>query len=187
MAANATIRVEGVKEALKELNTINKRLRREITKDFRQIVQPVVNDSVDLLPFKEPMSGWQRGWNPLPGRQSVTGDNKRDILPWDDRAFYAKQIRAYTSGKKPRAYNGFMKNAVAFGIRWTGPQATLFDMTQGGKTEQGRRMARVLNERYGPASRIIWRAYERSSPDVERQMRQLINRVMMAVGRNLRV
>ena len=33
------IEVEGLKEALKELNTIDKKLRREITRDFKKIVQ----------------------------------------------------------------------------------------------------------------------------------------------------
>lgn len=187
MAAEVKIEVVGVKEALRELNKIDKRLRRQVTKDFKQIVQPVVDDAVDLLPFKEPMSGWARGWNPEPGRQRASAESRRQILPWDDRAFYAAQIKPFTSGKTPKSFKGFARNATTFGIRWTGPEARLFDTTRSGKTPQGQRMAIVLNQRFGPASRIIWRAYERSAPDVQFKMKRLVEEVMRATNRAVRL
>lgn len=187
MPVNTSIEVVGVKEALKELNTIDKRLRREITKDFKQIIQPVIDDAVNLLPYKEPMSGWARGWNAAPGRQRASDGGTRQILPWDDRTFYASQIKPFTSGKTPKSFNGMTRNATTFGVRWTGPAARLFDQTRGGKTPQGQQMARVLNERFGNASRMIWRAYERSEPRVQDEMKRLVEKVMAAVNRNVKI
>ena len=40
---SAKIEVVGLKEALKTLNKIDKSLRREITKDYKKIVQPVID------------------------------------------------------------------------------------------------------------------------------------------------
>lgn len=187
MAVDTKIEVVGVKAALKELNTIDKKLRRQITKDFKEIVAPVVGDAVNLLPFKEPLSGWERGWNAAPGRQKASEGGSRQILPWDDRTFYAAQIKPFTSGKTPKSFKGFTRNATTFGIRWTGPAARLFDQTRGGNTPQGQRMARVLSERFGPASRMIWRAYERSEPQVQDEMKRLVEKIMAAVNRNVRI
>ena len=50
MAVDVGMEFSGLKEALKELNTIDKKLRRQITKDFKQIVQPVVGKAESMLP-----------------------------------------------------------------------------------------------------------------------------------------
>ena len=52
----------GLKEALKEINTIDKKLRRQIIRDFKQIVQPVIADAKTMLPSGAPLSGMARPW-----------------------------------------------------------------------------------------------------------------------------
>ena len=61
MASNS-VEVLGLKEALRELNTMDKKLRREITRDFKQIVQPVITDAKQMLPSGAPLSGMARSW-----------------------------------------------------------------------------------------------------------------------------
>ena len=172
MAVDVGMEFTGLKEALKELNTIDKKLRRQVTKDFKQIVQPVVGRAESMLPSGAPLSGMSRSWQ---------GKSGADIMSWND-ARVRKNIKAFTSGKKIReAPGGFKQNVGTFGIKWLGPQATLFDMAAKGT------MSDNLTARYGGPSRIIYRSYEMMKDDVDRQVKELVNRVMKLTGNNGRI
>ena len=172
MAVDFGMEFSGLKEALKELNTIDKKLRRQVTKDFKQIVQPVVGRAESMLPSGAPISGMARSW---------TGKSGADIMSWQD-ARVRKNIKAFTSGKKIReAPGGFKQNVGVFGVKWLGPQATLFDMAAKGL------MSDNLTARFGPPSRIIYRSYETMKDDVDRQVKELVNRVMKLTGNNGRI
>lgn len=172
MAVDVGMEFTGLKEALKELNTIDKKLRRQVTKDFKQIVQPVVGKAESMLPSGAPISGMARSWK---------GKSGADIMSWQD-ARVRKNIKAFTSGKKIReAPGGFKQNVGTFGIKWLGPQATLFDMAAKGT------MSDNLTARFGPPSRIIYRSYEMMKDDVDRQVKELVNRVMKLTGNNGRI
>jgi hypothetical protein len=171
MATNS-VEVLGLKEALRELNTIDKKLRREITRDFKQIVQPVLGKAESLLPNGAPLSGMARSWK---------GKSGADIMSWND-ARVRRNIKAFTSGKKVRdAPGGFKQNLGVFGIRWLGPQATALDFLAKGT------MGENLTARFGSPSRIIYKAYESASADVERQVKELVNKVMKLTNNAMRV
>ena len=162
----------GLKDALAELNSIDKKLRRQITKDFKTIVQPVVGKAESMLPTGAPLSGMARSWK---------GKSGADIMSWND-ARVRKNIKAFTSGKKVReAPSGFKQNLAVFGIKWAGPQATIFDMAAKGI------MGENLVAKFGPPSRVIYKAYESASDDVERQVAELVNTVMELTGNHGRI
>jgi hypothetical protein len=166
------IEVQGLKEALKELNTIDKKLRREITRDFKKIVQPVLGKAESMLPTGAPLSGMARSWK---------GKSGADIMSWND-ARVRRNIKAFTSGKKVRdAPGGFRQNLGVFGIRWLGPQATALDMLAKGV------MADNLTDRFGPPSRIIYKAYDSASEEVEQQVKDLVNKVMKLTNNAFRI
>lgn len=166
------IEVVGLKEALKELNTMDKKLRREITRDFKKIVQPVLGKAESMLPNNAPLSGMSRSW---------IGKSGADIMSWND-ARVRKNIKAFTSGKKVRdAPGGFKQNLGVFGIRWLGPQATTLDMLAKGV------MADNLTDRFGPPSRIIYKAYDSASDEVEQQVKDLVNKVMKLTNNAMRI
>ena len=166
------IEVVGLKEALKELNTMDKKLRREITRDFKKIVQPVLGKAESMLPNGAPLSGMSRSW---------IGKSGADIMSWND-ARVRKNIKAFTSGKKVRdAPGGFKQNLGVFGIRWLGPQATTLDMLAKGV------MADNLTDRFGPPSRIIYKAYDSASDEVQQQVRDLVNKVMKLTNNAMRI
>jgi hypothetical protein len=172
MSASFGVEFNGLKVALAELNQIDKKLRRQITKDFKAIVQPVVGKAESMLPGGAPLSGMARSWK---------GKSGADIMSWQD-ARVKRNLKAFTSGKKARETPmGFTQNVGAFGIRWSGPQATIFDMARKGQ------MAENLTAKYGQPSRVIYRAYESASTQVERQVQELVNRVMMLTGRQGRL
>jgi len=166
------IEVVGLKEALKELNTMDKKLRREITRDFKKIVQPVLGKAESMLPNGAPLSGMSRSW---------IGKSGADIMSWND-ARVRKNIKAFTSGKKVRdAPGGFKQNLGVFGIRWLGPQATTLDMLAKGV------MADNLTNRFGPPSRIIYKAYDSASDEVQQQVKDLVNKVMKLTNNAMRI
>ena len=57
------LEVYGVKQALATLNSIDKTYRREITRRYATIVEPIVKDAKQHLPIKPPKSGWARAFN----------------------------------------------------------------------------------------------------------------------------
>jgi hypothetical protein len=180
--ANVSTEVVGVKEALRELNQIDKRARRQITRRFREIMKPTLSDAQSLLPAKAPMSGWERYWNPQEGLQR--GSTASSVLPWSTGN--RRRIEAFVSGSRPKEIGGVTKGLAAFGVRWKGPQAVLFDMSQDAKTRQGQQMVDVLRERFGDPSRVMWKAWERTDDEVEGQIAELVEDVMRATGRRIK-
>jgi hypothetical protein len=162
------IEVVGVKEALAKLNTLNKTVRREITKDYAKIAKPMVDDAKSMLPKDAPMSGWTRSWSPRSAG--------RDILPWQPVG-ELKQVKAFTSGKK--------RNAAIFGMRWNSRTAALFDISGKATTPQGEQMVTTLGARYGSPSRIMWKAYERSADNVQKELEQLLDKIMKSYSEAL--
>jgi hypothetical protein len=169
---STSVQVLGLKEALKELNRINPSLRREITRDFKKIVEPVITQAETMLPSGAPLSGMARPW---------TGNSGVDIMSWlDDRV--KKNLKAFTSGKAVRdAPSGFRQNLGIFGIRWAGPQATIFDMAAEGT------LGTNLTNTYGQPSRVLYKAYNAASTDVNRQVTDLVNKVMESTNNAMRI
>ena len=166
------IEVVGLKEALAQLNKIDKKLRRSITTEFKAIVDPVLVEAQRRLPDKAPLSGMARSW---------TGNSGAELMNWQPDKV-SKNLKAFTSGKKIReAPGGFKQNLATFGIRWGGPQATLFDMARKGT------MSQALQARFGSPSRVIWRAYQAQDAEVNNQVRDLVNKVMKLTGNNGRI
>lgn len=175
---HASLEVVGVKEALRELNNIDKKARRKVTQDFKRITNPVIKDAKSMLPMGAPISGWDRSWTTKSGRQ---------MLPWDS-AIADDYIKAKVSGKKPREWAGYMSNLATFVVSWSGAINTVYDIAgrkTRGATPSGRNMIAGLEAKKGKASRVLWPAYEANRDEVEKQMRLLIEDVMQQVNRNL--
>lgn len=166
MAVGANIQVVGIKDALKTLNKIDKSLRREITKDYKKIVAPVINDANSLIPSGVPLSGMARGWTLRSGFQ---------MLPW--LPGYEQKIVAKINTRNIREFGGIKTNVGTFGIVWKGSTGTLFDTTTAGA------LGRALTARYGSPSRVMWKAYEQRSGDVMNEMERLVKRVMDEANR----
>ena len=164
---NGSFEIVGLKDALKTLNKIDKSLRREITKDYKEIVQPVIDDAKNLVPTKAPLSGMARAYKYRSGYE---------VLPWIDG--YNQKIQAKINTRNIKEYNGGDKvNVGTFIIQWKGATGTLFDTTMAGA------LGKALTARYGPRSRVMWKAYEQRKDDVMRNMEKLVARVMDEANR----
>ena len=177
MSVSASVEVIGIKEALRELNSLDKEARSKLTRDFKQITKPLEQTARQLMPKSAPLSGMERGWKTKSGFQMFPwGTNKNDT------------IVSSVSGRKPKMFAGHMTNLSTFYVRYKGSTSTLFDTSGKGPvpTTQGSRMVRALTNFYGPPSRVLWRAYERHDGDVVTNTQKLIDEMMEDLNRRRR-
>jgi hypothetical protein len=163
---SAKIEVVGLKDALKTLNKIDKSLRREITKDYKKIVQPVIDDANKLVPSGVPLSGMARNWSTRSGFK---------MLPWIPGI--KQKIAAKINTRNIKEYGGNKTNVGTFLIQWQGVTGTMFDTSMEGP------LGRALTSRYGSRSRVMWKAYEQRQTDVMSEMEHLVKRVMDEANR----
>jgi hypothetical protein len=175
MSVKASLEVAGLKEALREINLIDRDARLQITRQFKKITQPVVNEAKQKVPKTPPISGWGRTWKTSSGFQ---------MLPWDGNPA-TKLVDTKVSGKRPREYNGQIRDLAVLIIRWRGAVNTIFDVARNSSTAQGANMVAGLNQRNGQASRVMWPAYEHKANEVENEIRDQIAEVMARVNRRI--
>jgi hypothetical protein len=86
--------VRGLKTALATLNELDKKARRDITKEYKTIVKPVVDDAKQNVPRQAPISGWARNWTTKSGFK---------MLPWqgDIGANTAATFKTWPSCQSP--------------------------------------------------------------------------------------
>jgi len=161
----ANIEVAGIKDALKTPNKIDKSLRREITRDYKMIVQGVIDDAYQAIPLRPPLSGMARVWAP----------NDYQILPWSNN----NNIKAMINTKRVKEYAGANVNLATFVVKWLNPDAGLFDFLTDGV------MGSRLNAKFGNPSRVMWKAWERNKDDVNQRMTDLVKRVMDKTSQEL--
>jgi hypothetical protein len=182
--------VVGLKDALKTLNKTAPALRREITKDYKKIVQPLIDAAQQAIPTIGPVSGMDRsGWKYASGYE---------VLPpsgWNGTKA-VKSLQAKISTRRVKEFRGNLENVGTFRMVWKGFANTVFDMagrksagTVGNPSRVGSHGKRVgtvggplllavLRGRYGTASRTVWPSYERNKTVLDEEMQQLVNRVM---------
>jgi hypothetical protein len=176
--SSASFEPVGLKEALRELNKIDKVARRQITKDYQEIVAPVITAARASTPEKPPLSGMQYSWKP---------GGRAGVFPWQDNKS-DKAMKAFVSGKTPRSFGGFTSGLATFGIRWNHADALVVEMSGRGPvpTEKGRQMVASLSARYGLPGRFLWKAYIQHETEVLANVEKLIKDVMRQVQDRLR-
>jgi hypothetical protein len=190
------IEIYGVKEALKELNKIAPTLRRQITKDYKKVVAPVIKDAQSIVPTLAPMTGMEGGWKTKSGYEMLPASGWTGIKA---RTMYSARINT----RRVKEFRGNLENVGTFSITFKGLINTVFDIAgrkSSGTVNQfsrvgshgklvgtvgGPQMIAVLNSRYNRGSRTLWPSFERNRNEVEKQMTQIVEDVMKQVGRNL--
>lgn len=179
MTVQTSVQVIGVKNALKEINKINPALRRDITRRYKQIVKPAIDEISRSVPSDAPLRGMEQPWTPrrASGRSQVT------IQGWNKGEF-GKSIVAKINTR--RAMPRFMGNEVSAAFRiivrygWA-LAADMGGRRSSGNTPQGRAMITALRQKYGDASRFIWPSWFQAFPQVENEMRRLVEDIMRQV------
>ena len=175
------IKVFGLKEALKEINSVNPKLRREITTTYKQIMAATIKDVQSKIPVNPPMSGFAGKWT----------KNGVNLLPWDG-SIARKMVKVKIDTRRARnrniQYGTVYETLAVFKISWVGTINTILDLA--GKQDSptnlaGANMIKVLNERYGKSMRFLWPAVERNRGQIDSEMEILVKRVMDEVNKNL--
>ena len=170
MPVSADLQVVGVKDALKELNKIDPKYRRQVTKEFKNIVDPVTSQAKNANMENMALSGFQRDWTTRSGYKMFPLNFQR----------LEQFVVAGTSGKKPKMFMGQMRNASVFFIRWKSPQATLLEMAQKGS------LGSNMNKKAGPPGRVLWKAWEQNANEVNKRVAELVTKVMDDVQKSMR-
>lgn len=162
----ARIEVFGLGQALKDLNKIDKALRRDITKDYKRVTAGLVSDIQSAIPLNYPLSGWARQWN-LRGQY--------EVFPWPTN----HSVKAYINTKAPKEVFGGKVNLSTFAVKWLGAAASFFDFSE------SNRMGAALTAKYGAPSRVVWKQYEANKSELEVEMARIVDRVGEALSRDL--
>jgi hypothetical protein len=175
MPVDTQLEVYGIKNALKELNKIDKSLRREITKDYKQIVKSVIDDAKSVIPSDAPLSGLNRKWKTKSGHEIIgEGGWKQSVAQ--------KLLVAKISTRRVKEFKGNTVNVGTFRLVWSGIANQTYDIA-GRKSSNA--LGRALANRWGSASRVMWPSYEKNKSQVDDEMLRLCERVMNEVNRNL--
>lgn len=162
MPANTTVTVVGVKETLRELQRMEPDLAKEIKRDFKQIVDPIVQDARAQV-SELPLSGFARSWK------------AGALLPWN-RSAVSKSIIARFSNRR-------RGNSLAvFSVTMKSPAGTIFDMAGRGSAN---RLASALSSLYGAPSRLMWPTYERHAEQVNQNLQTVTDKITDATNRRL--
>lgn len=177
-SAMLDIKVVGLKDALREINDVDKKLRRSLTKEYKQVMYNTVSDAKEAVPLGPPISGWDRNWTTKSGFK---------MLPWEGQVG-ERYITAGVSGKRPKEFGGVVHNLAVFFIRWAGMSNTVYDMAGrkgNGKTARGAAMIAGLEGRWGPASRVMWPALVKNQDEVSAKIEEICAKIMKAVNRRV--
>ena len=167
MPVSAKIEVYGIKEAFKELNKLDPILRKQITKDAKEVAKPVVSDAQAKYP-PVILSGMKYNWVQK-GKQK---------FPYDQmKARKGITVKIDTS----------KKNVGTIVITQKDPAAAIIDMAgkKGGTSAQSDRFISALTMMFGMPSRVMWPAYNGNADAVQKNMVELVATVMAAVGRKM--
>jgi hypothetical protein len=160
----ATIKVYGVKAALKELNKINPSLRRQFTKRYKDIVKPVLRQAKIDFPKSPPLSGMGRPHTRLGG--------------WDG-GLVAKGVVAKIDTRR-----GKSDDVGAFFIVQKTGWGSIYDMA--GRTNKDSTFVQnLVASGAGNASRVMWPAYEGNAAQVQLAVLDLVSDVMDETNRKL--
>lgn len=187
--ANSTgavsFQVTGIKESLKELNRLAPDLRRQITKDFKTITQPMVNAAKAATPADPPLTGMNRKWKKIKGGVWNNSQVDRGIQVKIDTRRARK--RNLTAGAQYETLGAFIfQSREVWGIIFDmagrgGAQDRDFqNRTYGGQEYRytwNNTLIRNLEAKWGEASRYMWPTAIDYQPQMEDAVRTLTERV----------
>lgn len=169
MSASANVRVTGVRETLKELKKIDPELRKQAVKEMRTAAQPLVTEVKSGMPDR-PLENWQEegelGWKTSKVRQSVK------------LKFGGKRVRSQAGNQYP-----LLRLVIG------SPAGAAFDKAgrrNAPTSPQGRAFIENLTRKYGSASRRAWPATEKHMDNIERGVKQAVDKASAQINQELR-
>lgn len=142
MAVSNRIKVEGAAETLKVLSKVAPDIVKEINRDLKTAVRPVVADAKNLLPAPSALSGWG-AWTTPSGRDlSFNTAKARRGVKAASRRTPERDLKAYSGGRR-------YKVIPLLELRQTDPAGAIYERA-GARTNN--RLGRSLNRKHGAIS-----------------------------------
>ena len=192
MGITGQIDVYGVQNALKELNDIDRKIRRQVTKDIKTVGNQIVQEARSMVSTQSrsdgaPLSGMRRG-SLIRGREAAWNVSEvqggfnvrvgvratRERYVDFNQGGYTRQV---VYGAKPyqlmviqqKSFAGAIYDHAGAGI--SGIRNTAFIAN--------------LNKEVGDAPRVIDKAVESNRPAVTAELLSIVGKVMTQTNRNL--
>ena len=177
----ASMEIKGLKESLKIINKVDKKLRLEIGRDIKRIGEKTVVAAImQILPPGAPMSRMEHA--------KRTG--------WYNSKNKGIKVKTNTRGARRRNIEkGAQYETLAvITVQTTGAALAMMDMAGKGPNRtrnSNPKLARpnfveVLNKRLGGGpSRFMWRGGEKAIPDFQRELGPTIDRVIYRSNQEL--
>ena len=192
MGITGQVDVYGVQAALKELNDIDRKIRRQVTKDIKSVGNQIVQEARQMVQTQSrsdgaPLSGMRRG-SLIRGREAAWNVSEvqggfnvrvgvratRERYVDFNQGGYTRQV---VYGAKPyqlmviqqKSFAGAIYDHAGAGI--SGIRNTAFIAN--------------LNKEVGDAPRVIDKAVENNRPGVTAELLSIVGKVMEQTNRNL--
>ena len=174
----ASMEIEGLKESLKIINKVDKKLRLEIGRDIKRIGEKTVVAAInELIPPGAPMSGMEH----------------RKRTGWYNSKNKGVKVKTNTRGARRRNITkGAQYETIGvITVGTTGGALALMDMagkrSSAGEGPRARpNFVPLLNERLGRSpSRFMWAGGEKAIPDFQRELGPTIDRVIYRSNQEL--
>ena len=103
MSVGVSMEVVGIKDALRELNNLDKEARRKITRDFKRITKPVEDAARRLIPPTAPLSGMERAWTTKSGYRMLpygsAGKERIGLAAFDVEGVHAHDVGQFLDSR----------------------------------------------------------------------------------------
>ena len=174
----ASMEIKGLKESLKIINKVDKKLRLEIGRDIKRIGEKTVVAAInELIPPGAPMSGMEH----------------RKRTGWYNSKNKGIKVKTNTRGARKRniAKGAQYETIAVITVGTTGAALAMMDMagkrSSAGEGPRARpNFVPLLNERLGRGpSRFMWAGGEKAIPDFQRELGPTIDRVIYRSNQEL--
>ena len=171
MAASVGIEYDGLKQALREIGKIDPALRRQITKDIKSAVEPLVSAIKDSIPSTPPLSG-QKGYS----RTSWKNEQKNIVVKVDTRKARKRNLSAGAQ----------FESVGTVKITAKGAALSMTDMAGRGPNQTRNKnplrvrpnFADVLSSRLGGPSRFMWARSDDYLDEITQRVDRIVQEVM---------
>lgn len=166
MTVSTAIEVNGLGDKLRAIGKIDKALRKQLTRDFTDAAQPMLNKALSGVPSRPPLSGWANNWKGKP--------------LWTPKDSKAIALKVDTRRPRRRPGMSVSQTEVAVLKFQTKSRGTaIFDMAGKGDTGnvKGRQMIEAIEGRYQKASRVMWSSAESTIKRVTENLKPVVAKV----------
>lgn len=161
----ADTRAQGISQAIAELAKLDPTLRKEIRRETKRIVRPIIDDAKTRYPKtakgQSPLRGVNYNW------AAISGSG----FPYNQAAA-RRGLRFFCDISRP--------NRTVIRVRQINAAAAVLEYV-GSRSNNG--LGEAVTARYGSRNRFLWKAAEAELPAVTREMRQVIERMVFGINR----